>query len=140
MEDLLSREIFSNVQLVVRDIITEGKCETVTGQNFYDRLLSRFGFFTGLLIRQHQELIVTEFDSLINGIRDTELEKLKKICSPDTVDNVNKLITLFLVGKGQLENSWKSYLTLSSRSKGGRRKTITCNRKKTKKKKRMKYK
>jgi hypothetical protein len=137
MEDLLSREIFSNVQAVVKDIITEGKCQDVDGSEFYERLLSKLGFFTGLIIRPNQAYIVSTFDTKIQSLR-TESGILKKYCSLATEANVNKLILLFLNGQPELISSWNTYL--DTKSRGGRRKTITCNRKKTKKKKRMKNK
>ena len=138
MEDLLSREIFSKVQEVVREIIAEKKCLTVTGLEFYDNLLSKLGFFTGLIIRPNQEFSVRTFNSIIEGIIDADRPKLTTFCSQATVENVNNLISLFLKGNRDLEKSWTNYL--GSRSRGGHRKTKTCNKKKTKKIKRMKYK
>lgn len=132
MEHLLSREIFSKVQMVVQGIIQEKRCLTVTGQEFYNRLLSEFGFFTGLLIRPHQEIIVTTFGSRIKFLREEGL--LPQLCA-----NSNEIISLFLRDQSELKKSWEIYLS-TSKSGGGRRKTRTRNNKKTKKMKRMKYK
>ena len=137
MEDLLSREIFSKVQEVVKEIIASNECETVNGLDFYDNLLSKLGFFTGLIIRPNREYIISTFDSTIEGIRDADNPKLTNFCSQATDNNVNALISLFLKGNNDLEKSWSNYLSIS---RGRGRKTKTYNKKKTKKIKRMKYK
>ncbi len=139
MEELLSKEIFSKVQEVVKEIITEGRCEDVNGSEFYERLLSKLGFFTGLIIRPNQEFIVSTFNSKIGSIR-IQTTYLKNYCSLEgnIDDNVNNLISLFLKGNIELKKSWDTYIR--SKSGGGRRKTKTCNKKKTKKIKRIKYK
>ena len=139
MEDLLSREIFSKVQEVVREIITEKKCEKVTGSEFYENLLSKFGFFTGILIGLHRPLIEETFNAKITSMR-SEPQFLKDLCVSDSNENINinKFIVFFIRGNSGLEKSWKTYI--DSIPKGGRRKTRTHNNKKTKKRKRMKYK
>jgi hypothetical protein len=137
IEELLSKEIFSKVQVVVKEIIQEKKCLTVTGREFYDKFYGKFGFFTRLLISSHQDLIVTTFDTKMTTLREIA-NYIVKWC-PDNSDNtVNKLIVHFLKGNAELESSWNTYL--ESIPKGGRRKPRTRNNKKTQKGKRMKYK
>ena len=120
-------ELFSRVQLVVKEIIERRECLTVTGRQFYENLLSKSGFMNRQLIRYNEVNIITTFDSTIEGIRDTEPEKLAQICDSATDENVNKLISLFLRGN-KYEDKWKNYLT-----RGGRHKTRRRNKNKTKK-------
>jgi hypothetical protein len=122
-------ELFSRVQLVVKDIIETRECLTVTGLQFYTNLLSKSGFVSRQLIRHYQPEIITTFDEIIEGIRDTEPEKLAEICDSATDENVNKLISLFLKGN-KYEDKWKNYLTRGGR---GRRKTRRRNKNRTKK-------
>lgn len=122
-------ELFSRVQLVVKEIIERHECLKVTGHQFYENLLSKSGFMNRQLIRYNEVNIITTFDKIIEGIRDTEPEKLAQICDSATNENVNKLISLFLRGN-KYEDNWKNYLT-----RGGRRKTRRRNKNKNKTKK-----
>jgi len=130
---MIERELFPKVQVVVKEIIANGECQTVTGLEFYENILSKFNFITRPFIRLKKDEIINTFNLTIEGIRDTVSTKLDAFCSNATDENVNKLISLFLEGKHQSYiDSWNEYLA-STKSKGGRRKTRRCNNKKTKK-------
>jgi len=139
---MIERELFSRLQVVVKEIIVENKCLTVTGDEFYEKFVSQFGFIAKIFISGRKDEIIDTFNRRIISMRE-ELIYLSNLCSQNSENidkNVNKFISFFL--RHQPEpyiDSWNNYL-VSNRSKGGRRKTITCNKKKTKKRKRMKYK
>lgn len=47
---MIENEIFSKVQLVVKEIIEERGCQEVTGEIFYKKFIGKFSFLIKLLI------------------------------------------------------------------------------------------
>lgn len=136
---MIERELFSKLQVVVKDILTNNQCQTVTGNEFYEKFVSQFNFITKIFISGRKDEIIDTFNRRIVSMRE-EQSYLLRLCSDDHDDNVNKFISFFLKRQPQpYIDSWNNYLN-SSKSKGGRRKTRRLNKKKTKKRKRMKYK
>jgi hypothetical protein len=129
---MIENEIFSKVQLVVKEIIEERGCQEVTGKIFYQKFIGKFSFLIKLLIDAKRKDIIDTFNSTIESIRDTLPNKLEQCCLSATDENVNKFISLFLEGKPEpYIASWNTYL--ARKSSGGNRKTRRHNNKKTKK-------
>jgi hypothetical protein len=149
MTDTQKKEVFKNLISTVRDLITDKSFEneTITGEIFYDKYLSKFSSFSSpilyaLLTRKKDKII-----EIFNEVYDPNKVLIKGITFNTGIDSNARAIKVVDLIFSELEDNdiiepnpkpyWIDYKEKYLNKSGGKRKNIKTKKRKTRKYKRM---